>query len=517
VTLSGGGADPGSSVTVTLTRSSDGQSFPVTTTADGGGAFSVEVDEGTTFTAGGYTASAAQGAHRSPAVTFTLVGGYTVQGGNPTGPKPDINVDTDGLSAGYGQWLPSSTGADPVLSGSDSAINVTWSCQAAAGGAPIKSCTLGVTGKPDWGSWDPASNLAAQHLLATGTDVPSYTGACGAGCRYTLTGTVVDTDGLTRTRTFDFTVVAPGSLGAAAGDLAGQSNSLVGSIRNGLTSGSLVSYRAVTERYADGTLHTVAWLGSDGTIAIGTLISDNSSSIIAAGAYNLVPLAGGGFAIVAGGIRIGAVINAGAGNLHILGHDGRIIAAGSGNLISDNSSSIIAAGSGNLISDNSSSIIAAGSGNIINAGAHNMQATGAGALTGAAMTLPPQLLTGAAGSLLSATLSTTGGATMASAAAAGGAMASTARARHRPKLVKLAGGAVGFPAGHARRGLVLMFSKRGAALVTGIQRSNDRKRRHHKRLQRIHLTLTLRVRSGSGGVAVRTRSFTVAPLPRRHR
>jgi hypothetical protein len=519
VVLSGGGADPGSPVTLTLTRDSDGQTFPITTTADSSGGFSVEVDEGPTFTGGAYTASAAQGSHKSPAVHFTLTAPtYTLQGGDPTGPKPDISVDTDGLSAGYGQWLPSSTGSDPVLSGSDSAIEVTWSCAPAAGGAPIKSCTLGVTGKPDWGSWDPSSHLASQHQLATGTDVPGYTAACGAACRYTLTGTVVDTAGLTRTRTFDFTVVPAGGLSTALSDLTGQSNSLVSGIRNGLTSGSLVSYQAITERYPDGSVHTVAWAGSDGTIAVGSLISDNSSSIIAAGAYNLVPLSGGGFAIIAGGVRVGAIINAGSGNIEVLGHDGRIIAAGSGNLISDNSSSIIAAGSGNLISDNSSSIIAAGSGNIINAGAHNLTATGAGALGGGAAALPAQELTGAAGSLLSVTLTTAAGSTTASAAAARGSVGATAaRSKHGKRAVTLGRGAVGFSAAHARRALVLVFGKRGAVLISALQRSNDNRRRHHKPLRRIRLTLVMRVRTATGATATRQRTFTVAPVSRRRR
>lgn len=94
----------------------------------------------------------------------------------------------------------------------------------------------------------------------------------------------------------------------------------------------------------------------------GYLLNIKGATIIAAGGGNYIDT------------KTGILTNAGGNAINI----SRIVAAGGGNVISNDGGSIVAAGGGNIVAAGGGNIVAAGGGNIVAAGGGNIVAAGGG-------------------------------------------------------------------------------------------------------------------------------------------
>ena len=94
----------------------------------------------------------------------------------------------------------------------------------------------------------------------------------------------------------------------------------------------------------------------------GVLLNIKGGSIVAAGGGNYIDS------------KTGILTNAGGNAINI----SRIVAAGGGNVISNDGGSIVAAGGGNIVAAGGGNIVAAGGGNIVAAGGGNIIAAGGG-------------------------------------------------------------------------------------------------------------------------------------------
>ncbi len=391
------------------------------------------------------------------------------------------------------QSFASNPPSSPFDAGSEQPMD--WGCS--VDGLPsaegIQHCQISVT--DDQGNSyqiAPWTNDDATGVDSAQADLPTNCSGSST-CHFKIAVTAQDLYGDSKSVQYGYSVNPAASTAGAQADTSKDASHTAGSLKD-LLAGGLAPFNA---KYGitDQSGNIVGWYMNDGSIIAagsGNLISDNGAGWQLSGADGRIIAAGSG-----------NIISAGSGNIIAAG-SGNIIAAGSGNLISDNGAGwqpsgadgrIIAAGSGNIIGAGGANIIGAGSGNIIGAGGANIIGAGGGNFHAVNEPVAAAAAAGKPVTLYAGGVSRARRRMLASDLASFGIGNFTTKITLRlgtgkhGRNVTLATGAIQFIRVRQVRTMMLTLTKAGVRLLARITHDNLVRRRHHQSLLRVTLTV----------------------------